>query len=124
MAYRRNRDWPGQPRRHAKAAKLGWKRRRRSRRDPAAFSNRDWPNDAAGHRKAAKLAWKRRRRKSRAKLATSKKRAGGAGGYVAAYGATFRRRGRPRKYYGARDASMMDPSPRFRRRFRRRRSRY
>lgn len=112
MAYRKKRDWPNDRRGHRKASKLGWKRRRRARRD--MDPGRDWPNDRAGHIKAGKLAWKRRRRHSRAKFGAAKKR---AGGQYMAFGQPYRRGpGRPPKM---RDS---DYSPK--RRFGRRRRRY
>jgi hypothetical protein len=79
------RSWPDDSRGHSKASKLGWRRRkstRRRRRDPesmydydASYASgdparrhrrrrraRSWPDDSRGHAKASKLGWRRRRR--------------------------------------------------------------
>ncbi len=72
-------DWKGQPRRHARAAKLGWRRRKRAhhrrhhahetttaaasprRHHRRRASARTWPDSHSRHVRAAKKGWRHRR---------------------------------------------------------------
>lgn len=50
-------QWHGQPRRHARAARKGWRRRKRRRR------RNQWHGQPRRHSRAAKKGWRRRKRR-------------------------------------------------------------